>query len=293
MVGVGLIGGSVGLGLRRRGLARSVIGVGRDRDRLEIARRLGAIDEVATDFESAVADADLVVLATPVDRIAQEARRAAAIGNDRLLITDVGSTKGAIVAEVEADAWARSRFVGAHPIAGSERSGVESARDDLFEGQPCVVVETDATPQDRLARARDFWTALGARVMTMGPEAHDRALALTSHLPHVSAAALAQVVGPEAVGLAAGAYRDATRVAASDADLWTAIFLQNRRPLLNALDRFDAELGRFRDALEAADGPAIRNYWQSARESRREFERLTDRPGTATPGPQTDSRSDT
>ena len=285
VVGVGLIGGSVGLALRTRGLADRVIGVGRDRDRLAEAVRLGAIDDSAPDIGGGVAAADVVVLATPVDRIARDARVAAMLSTPELLITDVGSTKSNIVFEVEADPRTSRCFVGAHPIAGSERSGVEHARAALFEGRPCVLTETPRTPPDRLDRAREFWEALGARVVTMTPEEHDRALAYTSHLPHALAAALAAGLGPEEVELAAGAFRDATRVAGSDGMLWTAIFLENRGPLLDALDRFDAGLARFRAALEADDQAALLDYWRTARDHRAEFDRSSTPPPDPTRSP--------
>jgi prephenate dehydrogenase len=273
LIGVGLIGGSIGQALRARRLAGRVVGVGRDPGRLEEARRLGAIDEGATDLARAVAAADVVVVCTPVDRIAAEARRAAALAPGHALVTDAGSTKARIVAEVEADPRARAAFVGAHPIAGSERNGVAHARPDLFDGRPCALTPTDRTPPDRLGRARAFWSSIGCTLVELDPESHDRALAATSHLPHVVAAALASAAGADRLDLAAGAYRDTTRVAAADPALWTAIFLENRAPLLDALDRLDAQLDAFRRALRDADAPALLDWWRSARENRLRFER--------------------
>jgi prephenate dehydrogenase len=164
--------------------------------------------------------------------------------------------------------------VGGHPLAGSERQGVEHAQRGLFEGRVCVLTPTAATPPDRLQRARGFWTALGCRIVELDPVAHDETLAATSHLPHVLAAALAAAVPSEVLALAAGAYRDATRVAGSDAALWTAIFLENRAPLLHALDRFESHLGRFRQALDAHDEAAIRSWWEVARARRGQFDNL-------------------
>ena len=272
IVGVGLIGGSIGQAVRARGLAGRVVGVGRDPARLDAARSLGAIDAGTTEPAAAVADAAVVVVCTPVDRIAADVVAAAAHAPVGALITDAGSTKRQIVAAVEADARARAAFVGAHPIAGSEQRGVAHARADLFEGRACVLTPTARTPPDRLHRARRFWRGLGSRVVEMGPAAHDGALAFTSHLPHAVAAALAAVVPVEALPLAAGAYRDGTRVAAADPDLWTAIFLQNREPLIEALGALQGQLIGFKAALIARDADAIRAWWHSARSRRLRFD---------------------
>lgn len=272
IIGVGLIGGSIGLALRARGLADRVVGVGRDRPRLDEARRLGAIDEGSTDPASALAGADVIVACTPVARIAADMVAAARFAPASALFTDAGSTKGGIVAAVEADPGALARFVGAHPIAGSERQGAAHARADLFEGRSCVLTPTPRTPPDRLARARTFWASLGCRIFELDPEAHDARLARTSHLPHVAAAALAAAVPPAWLDLAAGAYRDGTRVAGADAALWAAIFRENRGPVLEALAAFQSELARFRSALEADDETALIAWWDAARANRDRFD---------------------
>jgi prephenate dehydrogenase len=272
IVGVGLIGGSIGLALRARGLAERVVGIGRSEAALEEARRLGAIDEGTTDPERGVAVADVVVVCTPVTCIAADVLRAAEHGPGHVLVTDAGSTKRQIVAEVEACPRALAAFVGAHPIAGSERKGVAHARAELFEERACVLTPTAQTPRDRLERARRFWALLGGRVIEMAPEDHDDALARTSHLPHVAAAALAAVVPAELLALAAGAYRDGTRVAGSDPDLWTGIFLENRGPVLGALADFQAELADFGRALEAGDDAWIRRWWAAAQARRARFD---------------------
>lgn len=271
IVGVGLIGGSVGQAVRSRALAERVVGVGRDSGRLEEARRLGAIDAGTTDLARGVGEAEVVVIGTPVSRIARDVREAAGHAPTDALITDAGSTKQRIVAEVEADPRALGMFVGAHPIAGSERNGAAHARADLFQGRACVLTPTEKTPADRLERARAFWEAVGCRVNLMDPAEHDQALAWTSHLPHIIAAALAGAIPADTLGLAAGAYRDGTRVAGADADLWTAIFLENRMPLIEALDGFEAQLANFRRAILDQDTEAIRCWWQAARERRSLF----------------------
>ena len=272
IVGVGLIGGSIGLALRSRHLARRVVGIGRDWSRLEEARRLGAIDDYSTEMAEGVADAEVAVICTPVSRVVEDALAAARLGPGSILVTDAGSTKARIVEGVEADARGRAAFVGAHPIAGSERQGVAHSRADLFEGRSCVLTPTRQTPPDRLGRARSFWSGLGCRLFEVDPPGHDERLARTSHLPHVAAAALAASVPPEWLPMAAGAYRDGTRVAGADAGLWAAIFLENRRPVIDALGEFESQLAEFRAALETGDEARLMAWWEAAKGSRGRFE---------------------
>jgi prephenate dehydrogenase len=271
IIGVGLIGGSIGLALRARGLARRVVGIGRNEATLAEAQRRGAIDTGLVDLERGVTEAEVTVVCTPVTQVAAYALRAAEHGRADSLVTDAGSTKRWIVDVVEQIPRGRSVFVGAHPIAGSERKGVAHAQADLFERRVCVLTPTRHTSPDRLERAREFWSSLGCRIREMGLDEHDKALALTSHLPHAVAAALAATIPEELLPLAAGAYRDGTRVAASDADLWAGIFRENRQYVLNALLAFQEELGAFRTALESRDQAALHNWWNSARERRLRF----------------------
>jgi prephenate dehydrogenase len=272
IVGVGLIGGSIGLALRARGLAARVVGIDRDKSRLEEARRLGAIDAFSTDMAEGVADAEVAVICTPVSRLVEDSLAAARFGPGSILVTDAGSTKARIVQGVEADARGRAAFVGAHPIAGSERQGVAHARADLFEGRSCVLTPTSRTPPDRLDRARSFWSGLGCRLIEVDPAGHDERLARTSHLPHAVSAALAASVPLEWLPMAAGAYRDGTRVAGADAGLWAAIFLENRRPVLDALGEFESHLAEFRAALEAGDEARLLAWWEAAKAFRSRFE---------------------
>jgi len=272
IVGVGLIGGSIGLALRELGLAERVMGVGRGEANLAEAVRLGAIDTATTDLASGVAEADVVVVCTPVTEIAEAVRFAAEHGRQEVLVTDAGSTKLRIVEAVERSPAAARVFVGSHPIAGSERKGVTHARSDLFEGRSCVLTPTGRTPDDRLQRARSFWVRLGCRVIELGPAEHDDVLALTSHLPHAVAAALAATVPAEALPMAAGAYRDGTRVAGSDTALWAGIFAENKGPTLRALALFQDQIDAFRRAMEADDVGDIRDWWEGAKGRRGRFD---------------------
>ncbi len=272
IVGVGLIGGSIGLAVHARGLAGRVVGVGRDEAKLAEAVRFGAIDVATTDAVNGVAEADVVVVCTPVNRIADDVRHAAEHGPEGLLITDAGSIKHRIVEAVERHPRARALFVGGHPIAGSDRKGVAFADANLFEGRACVLTPTGRTPADRLRRARGFWGWLGCRILETDPVAHDAALARTSHLPHAVAAALAASIPAELLSMAGGAYRDGTRVAGSDSELWAAIFLENRRPILDALGTFQSQVIAFERALMADDADAIRRWWENARSLRALFD---------------------
>lgn len=271
IVGVGLIGGSIGLALRARGLADRVVGLGRDAKRLNEARDLGAIDVGETCPETAFQGAEIAVICTPVSRVAHDARTAMMSGPGSILITDAGSTKRAIVEELERDERTRSAFVGAHPIAGAERSGARYARADLFQGRTCVLTPTARTAPDRLERARSFWASIGSRIVELSPTAHDDALAYTSHLPHAVAAALAAAVPTEYLDFAAGAYRDCTRVAAASPELWSAIFMANRGPLLDALAAYRDQIAQLTDSLLHRDEAAIRGWWEKARIHRERF----------------------
>jgi prephenate dehydrogenase len=287
ILGVGLIGGSIGLALRARGLASEVVGIGRDRDSLAQAVRRGAIDRATTDVREGAESADVMVVCTPVDRVVEDVQRCTEAAGPDVLITDAGSSKRQIVESVERQPGCASVFVGAHPVAGSERRGVANARADLFEGRACVLTPTSRTPSDRLRRAGRFWSSIGCRVLEMGPAEHDEILAYTSHLPHAVAAALAGSVPVDWLLLAAGAYRDGTRVAGADTGLWTAIFRDNRGPMLKALDSLRDRLASFQYALMTDDEDAIRRWWDEARRRRAVFDELA---GAVGPPRQTDDQ---
>lgn len=257
IVGVGLIGGSIGLAARRRGLARRVLGAGRNPATLDRARALGAIDEACPDFRAAVQQADVAVFCTPVDCIAEQVLTAAPSCRPGTLLTDAGSTKAAIVAVIAGRLPNGVTFVGSHPLAGSEKRGPEHADAELFQKRLTIVTPTPDSNPAAVERTLAFWQALGSWTRVMDPEEHDRALAVTSHLPHLLAAALAGTLPAELHGLTASGFRDTTRVAAGDPSLWSAIFSHNRRSLLQALDRLEGQLHGFRQALAANDTAAL------------------------------------
>jgi prephenate dehydrogenase len=253
IVGVGLIGGSIGLALRDRKLAGQIVGVGRRPESLHKAKAAGAVHRTTRDMGEGVRDAELVVVCTPVGSIARHVREAAAACPQGALLTDAGSTKASIVRQLNGALPRSVAFVGSHPLAGSEKSGCEHARANLFDGRVVVVTPTRKTSEDDLQRTADFWSALGASVMVMSPVAHDRALAATSHLPHLLAAALARSTLRDDLPLAAGGWRDCTRIAAGDAELWSQILLDNRDNILKTLGRFEKSLAGFRGAIERGD----------------------------------------
>lgn len=267
IVGVGLIGGSIGLALRQRGLSDEVVGIGRRAESLDLARHAGAVTRTTVDLAEGVAQAELVVVCTPVEQIVPLVRAAAA-GAPTALITDAGSTKARIVADLAADVAGGLRFVGSHPLAGSEKRGPAEARGDLFEGRVTIVAPDESTRSDDVSATIAFWTALGSRVLTMSPARHDEILAATSHVPHVIAAALAAATPGGDLEFAAGGFRDTTRIAAGDAELWVQILLDNREHVLTALDRFERSAARFRAAIERGDRAQLAQLLAEAKQQR-------------------------
>lgn len=260
IVGVGLIGGSIGLAAKKRGAVTRVLGVGRDSRKLDHARRLGAIDDFLLDLAGAVREADLVVFCTPVDRIADQVKEATPHCKRGAILTDAGSTKRELLDEVEAVLPAELSFVGGHPLAGSEKKGVEYAQADLFVDRWTVLTPTARTSQTALDAVAAFWQGLGARVRILTPDAHDQALAFTSHLPHLLASAMAGTLPADWRDLAATGFRDTTRVASGDPAVWTPIFQHNRQAVLDALGRLEARLHEFREALMSKDVAVIDEF---------------------------------
>lgn len=268
IVGVGLIGGSVGLAAARRRLAHRIIGVGRQLAGLEQAIELGAIDEAVLDLNESVSQADIVVFCTPVDRIAEQVLQAAPRCQPGALLTDAGSTKSAIVRAIEGRMSPGIAFVGSHPLAGSEKRGPQYAEANLFQDRVTVVTPSPSTDSTALERTVAFWQSLGSRVRIMNPEEHDQALALTSHLPHLVASTLAGIIPRHLFDLTATGFRDTTRIAAGDPEMWRAIFLQNRGALLEMMQLLQGRLAEFRAALEKGDATTLDELLTQAKEVR-------------------------
>jgi prephenate dehydrogenase len=258
IIGVGLIGGSIGLALRRRKLAANVVGIGRRRASLAVAQKLGCITKSTTSVARGVSGANLVVVCTPVESIPEFVAEAARHAPPGTLLTDAGSTKAELVARTEqllSEQFAGPLpFVGSHPIAGSEKTGAEAARANLFARRTVVVTPTTATDEQAAAGIERFWRTLGAKTVRMSPADHDAALARTSHLPHLIASALAAATPADLLPVTATGWSDTTRIAAGEVDLWRQILLANRGPTLKALADFETVMNRLRTALETSDG---------------------------------------
>lgn len=266
IIGPGLIGGSIGLGLRANGLAERSIGVTRSDASTKRALTAGVVDVATTDLAAACAEADLIVVCTPVSGVPAACQQAAAAARPGTVITDGGSTKKRLVEAVEqALDGSPVRFVGSHPLAGDHRSGPESARADLLAGRVVVVTPTRHTDPDALEVVKRLWAGLGARVESMSPAEHDAALAKTSHAPHVIAAALAAATPEELLGLTGGGWRDTTRVAAGGAGLWRDILLDNPQATLQALEAFTEQLGRLQQAIADNDRDAIYRHLEEGK----------------------------
>lgn len=268
IVGVGLLGGSIGLGLRERRLAKSVIGVGRRIDSLEIARRVGAIDELTLDLAEGVRAADLIIVCTPVNLIVDYIIQAARHCPPHALITDVGSTKASIVAQLDAKLERHTRFIGSHPLAGSEKQGPGESNADLLVDRTVVVTPTQRNQPDDYSQVEALWMALGARVVNMPPDDHDRALAQTSHMPHVVAAALASALSTANHELAATGFRDTTRIASGDPDLWAQILLDNRQHVLAAVRQFEQSLAALCSPIANSDSTQLKRALSEAKKKR-------------------------
>ncbi|MFO0915522.1 MAG: prephenate dehydrogenase/arogenate dehydrogenase family protein [Pirellulales bacterium] len=268
VIGVGIIGGSIGRALLRHGIAQQVIGIGRHAGRLESAREAGIISHATTDLAAGVSAADVVVACTPVQQIADDLERAARHAPPHCLLIDAGSTKETIVERLDRTLSKDRRFVGCHPLAGSEKSGFEHARDDLFEDRWVILTPTSRTQPAVLDEAARFWQSLGARTLNLSPAEHDRGVAWVSHLPHAVAAVLAACTPAEYLSLAATGWRDTTRVASGDALLWTQIFSENRAAVADALRGFTDELETFCKYLKDLDSAQLERLLAAGKHKR-------------------------
>ncbi|MBK7947664.1 MAG: prephenate dehydrogenase/arogenate dehydrogenase family protein [Deltaproteobacteria bacterium] len=268
IIGLGLLGGSVAAAARARGLVREVVGAARRPAPLARALAAGIVDSIATPSE-AVVGADLVVLGTPVGTMARVVADIAPRLSPGCLVTDVGSVKASVIEMLPGLLPEGVEFVGSHPMAGSHLRGPEHARADLFVGATCVVTPREGQNAAAIERIEAFWRALGARVKRRTPSDHDEEVAWVSHLPHLVAFAFADALhhAPTRVGeLAGGGFRDFTRIAQSDAELWGEILLLNGKALSGPLNHFSASLARLARVLEEGDSESLERLLQSARE---------------------------
>ena len=277
IIGVGLLGGSLGLFLKEEGLAKSVLGIGRRRPNLELAVELGAIDRFFSEAQEAVRDSDLIVLATPVDTYVSHVQDWGSFLPTEAIVSDVGSVKGKLVFDLEEALPPTVNFVGAHPIAGKEKSGVAHATSKLFNGARCILTPTRQTNEKALGKVRDLWERTGSDVVLMDPMVHDWVLGAVSHLPHIAAFSLMQALQElqevtsdelNLLDFSGGGLRDTTRIAASSPEMWRDICLANRENLLKMMDQYLSQLQGFRQLLIEQDGVGLANSIEQAKRLR-------------------------
>jgi prephenate dehydrogenase len=266
VLGVGLLGGSVGLALRRKVPAVEIVGTSRNASRRDLAIACGAVHHAVDSIHDACQDADVVVVASPVDRIAEMVIEAAESTSADCLITDVGSTKAGIVDAVSRHSQAQTKFVAAHPIAGSEKTGVQHASESLFDGRLIIVTPGGGETAESIGRAERFWALTGGQTLRMSPQQHDTHLASVSHVPHLVSALVARLASPSARRLIGSGWRDVTRVAAGDPSMWTAITSENRSAISGELRRFAEEVDGLRQMIDSASDEDLFRWLAEAKQ---------------------------
>jgi len=255
IAGVGLIGGSLALAGKKAGIFKTVVGFGRGKANLDKALTLGVVDEVTTDLGLAVRGADLFFAAVPVESVIDVCLKAADGMKAGCIITDGGSVKKKIVEQLQKRLPSSVRFVGGHPVAGSEKSGAGSADESLFKKRYTIITPTSSTDPQAVDLVQDMWKAAGSDVVTMGPDEHDEIMAMISHLPHFAAYALVDAVSKaDGAGsmrrFAAGGLRDTTRIAGSDPKMWRDIFSMNKERLIESINTFERSLSELKEMVE-------------------------------------------
>ncbi len=275
IIGLGLIGGSIGLAVREHLPGVATRGYDSDPAVRRRAAERGLADTICESAEEAAADADLVILCVPVGAMGEAARAVAPALKPGALVSDVGSSKHAI-SEMLAEALPGRAVIPAHPVAGTEHSGPDAGFATLFHRRWCIVTPPSGADPAQVAALVRFWQDLGATIDTMDPAHHDRVLAVTSHIPHLiaytivgTASDLEEVTRGEVIKYSAGGFRDFTRIAASDPTMWRDVFLHNRDAVLDMLDRFLTDLALMREAIRASDGETMFEAFSRTREIRR------------------------
>lgn len=274
IIGVGLIGGSLALALKKKNLASSFVGVGRGIENLEAALRLGIIGSFTQDIAEGVKDADLVVIAVPVLKIAGTIKKAAPCLKKGSIVTDVGSVKAAVIEAVEPIIPKGVHFVPGHPIAGTENSGAEAAFPGLFIDRKCILTPTTKTDPEALEKIKSMWQEAGSKVVLMDAKTHDSILAAISHLPHMIAYTLVNTVadiekaGVDALSYSAGGFKDFTRIASSSPEMWSDICALNKDPIVQMIDNFQKRLEVLKNLIEAGDVEGLKKDFERAKVTR-------------------------
>lgn len=279
IIGVGLIGGSIARAARQRGLSKTIIGFGREDDQanLQTAKELGVLDDYCLDISDAVANANCIIIATPVGAIESVFTLLKPFWNETAIYTDVGSTKNNVIAAAEKIlGHVPDNLVPAHPIAGAEQSGVEASIAGLFVNKCLIITPDKATRPDAVEKMQEFWERLGSQVAIMDAAHHDSILAATSHLPHILAFALVDMLGhkdeqSEIFKYAAGGFGDFTRIASSDPTMWLDICAANKNEIIPLIQQFKDELGKIEQYLEKNDNQQLFNTFTYAGKARQRF----------------------
>lgn len=277
VIGVGLIGGSLARALKAANACTEIVGWGRNAEQLETAKSLGVIDRAETDLAAAVKDADMIVIGVPVGAVEEILSALKPYLGAQTIVTDVGSTKGSVVeAARNVFGMVPPRFIPGHPIAGTEQSGVEASLADLFQQRRVILTPDDDSDPDAVKAVREMWQQTGAEVTEMSVAHHDEVLAGTSHLPHMLAFTLVDTLArledhDDIFRYAAGGFRDFTRIASSNPQMWHDICLNNRDALLKMLSRFTADLQTLAQAIEEGDGKALLDTFERAKAARDDY----------------------
>jgi len=264
IIGTGLIGGSLALDLRKFGLAKEVVGVSRHAKNLAWAKRIRAIDRGSLDLNIAK-DADLLIFATPVNSIMDLAPKLVKIVNKECIVTDVGSTKELVVKSLER---LFPKYIGSHPLAGSEKRGVRYAHKDLFKDSLCILTPTRKSDRRALKLVDGIWKKAGAKTAFLTPQLHDEILAAVSHLPHIAAFSLIASVPDNFLKFASGGLKDTTRIAGSDSELWAQIFLSNRKNLLKDISVLEKNIAGIKSAIKNTDRQRLSQILEKAKNKR-------------------------
>ena len=276
IVGLGLIGGSVGLAIKRSNISNQINGYARSNSTLERAIELGLVDKVEDNLKDAVNDCDLVILATPLSAFKKLVEEMSPFLKKNCIITDTGSAKLSVIEDLSGILPSNVEFVPGHPIAGTEESGPDAGFAELFDNRWCILTPTDDNSSHAVDLVREFWESIGSKVEIMDPLHHDKVLAITSHIPHLiafnivgTANNLANVTEKEVVKYSAGGFRDFTRIAASDPKMWSDIFTYNSEAVLEMLELFSNDLAKLKSAVIKKDSDLLFSNFEKTREVRK------------------------